>query len=177
MQAALQIRQYGWMNIPVGAAILATLALVLTPIAQAQTVTIQLTSVTTVAQQHDTKPLGASKGDSIDFKDLLLNRVAQFSKAKGKPVAYDVGVLTYKSKTFVTIKCQATFPGIGTITYAGPFNARADGTTVIPITGGTGAFKGATGTVTIGKGEKSAPNTYLVHVPHAIDIHGRGSVA
>ena len=81
------MRQYGWMNIPVGAAILATLALVLTPIAQAQTVTIQLTSVTTVAQQHDTKPLGASKGDSIDFKDLLLNRVAQFGKAKGKPVA------------------------------------------------------------------------------------------
>ena len=62
MQAGLRMRQYGWMNIPVGAAILALLALVLTPIAQAQTVTIQLTSVTTVAQQHDTKPLGAEQG-------------------------------------------------------------------------------------------------------------------
>ena len=55
---------------------------------------------------------------------------------------------------------------------------RGDGPFVFAqVTGGTGAFKGATGTVTIGKGEKSAPNTYLVHVPHAINIHGRGTVA
>ena len=177
MQAGLRMRQYVGMNIPVGAAILALLALVLTPIAQAQTVTIQLTSVTTVAQQHDTKPLGASKGDSIDFKDLLLNRVAQFGKAKTRPVAWDAGEIVYKSKTVPVIKCIATFPGIGTITYSGRFTARADGTTVVPIISGTGAFKGATGTVTIGKGEKSAPNIYLLHVPHAIDIHGRGTVA
>jgi hypothetical protein len=136
-----------------------------------------LTSVTTVAIQHDTSPKGASKGDSIDFKDLLLNRVPQFAKTTGKPVAWDAGTITYKSKTSTAVTCVATFPGIGTITYGGPFDARPDGTTVVPITGGTGAFKGATGTVTIGKGEKSAPNIYLVHVPHTIDIHGRGNVA
>jgi hypothetical protein len=165
------------MNIPAGAVVLATAALVFSPVAQAQTVTIQLTSVTTVAIQHDTKPVGASKGDSIDFKDLLLNRVSQFGKKKGKPVAYDVGTITWKNAKLTTIKCVATFPGVGTITYAGGFNARADGTTVIPIISGTGAFKGATGTVTIGKGEKSAPNTYLIHVPHALNIHARGNVA
>jgi hypothetical protein len=168
------------MNVPVGAATLATLAFVFSPVAQArqaQTVTIKLTSVTTVAIQHDTKPKGvASKGDSIDFKDLLLNRVAQFGKAKGKPVAYDVGTITYTSSKARAMECLATFPGIGTVTYGGPL-ADSSGNTILRITKGTGAFKGATGTVIIGNGEKSAPNTYLIHVPHALDIHARGNVA
>jgi hypothetical protein len=177
MQSGIAMRQYDRMNIPVGAAILAVLALLVTPVAQAQTVTIQFTSVITVAQPHDTKPAGPSKGDSIDFKDLLLNRVAQFGKAKSKPVAWDAGTITYKTKTLTTIMCLATFPGVGTITYGGRFVARPDGTTVVPVISGTGAFKGVTGTVTIGKGQKSSPNTYLLHVPHAINIHARGNVA
>jgi hypothetical protein len=145
--------------------------------AQAATVEIQLTSVTTVVQQHDTKPKGkANKGDSIDFKDLLLNRVAQFGKANGKPVAYDVGHLVYRTATDRRITVVATFPGVGTISYTGDFTSDSVRTTVVQITGGTGGFKGAEGTVTIGPGEKAA-NIYRISLPHPIDINRTTGVA
>jgi hypothetical protein len=166
------------MKSPVGAGALAVLALVLTPAAQAQTVTIQLTSLTTIVLPHDLAPKGKpNKGDSIDFKDLLTNRTAQFGKQKGKPVAYDVGRIVYTSPKDTRITVIATFPGLGTITYRGPFETRKDGNTVLQISGGTGAFKGATGTVTIGNGATTAPNTYVVHLRHPLDIHAAGRVA
>ena len=163
------------MRIPLGAAVaVLTLALLSTAGAQAQTVTIQLTSLITVRQDHDLAPKGkASKGDSIDFKDLLLNRKAQFGKKAGIAVAYDVGTMTYTSGTTTRITVKATFPKIGTITYSGPFVTK-HGTTVIPITGGTGGFKGATGSVIIGAGETKSPNTYVVTVPHALDLNSSG---
>ena len=70
--------------------------------------------------------------------------------------------------------CTASFPGIGTITYTGIFKTLKDGSAVFPITGGTGGFKGATGTVTIGPGTATAANIYVVNVPHHFDIHGTG---
>ena len=80
----------------------------------------------------------------------------------------------YTSKSARRISATATFPRIGTISYAGPVVTRRDGTTVIPITGGTGGFRGATGTVTIGKGEQKAPNIYVITVPHYLDINATG---
>jgi hypothetical protein len=152
-------------------------ALAVPAAAEAAVVKIQLTSVTTVVQEHDTKPKGkANKGDSIDFKDLLLNRVAQFGKPKGQPVAYDVGHLVYLTATNRRIKVTAFFPGIGTINYVGDFTNNSSTTTVVRITGGTGAFKGAKGTVTIGPGAKAA-NIYLVTVPYAINVHTTTHVA
>ena len=141
----------------------------------AQTVTIQLTSLITQRADHDLPPKGKlSKGDFVGFKDLLVNRKAQFGKKAGLPVGYDVGTLTSTggAKTKITVK--AVFPKIGTITYSGPIVTRKDGTTVVPITGGTGGFKGATGTVVIGAGEKKSPNTYIVTVPHALDLNSSG---
>jgi hypothetical protein len=164
------------MRLPLAIA-LASAALFATPGAQAATVKIELTSVTTVLQQHDTKPKGKeNKGDSIDFKDLLLNRVEQFGKAKGQAVAYDVGHLVYRSATDRRIKVTATFPGVGTITYVGDFKSDSSPTTVVHITGGTGAFKGARGTVTIGPGSKAA-NIYVVTVPHPVNINTSTHVA
>ena len=125
-----------------------------------QTVTIQLTSLITQRSDHDLPPKGKlSKGDFVGFKDLLLNRKAQFGKKAGLPVGYDVGTLTSTGGAKTKITVRAVFPKIGTITYSGPFVTRKDGTTVVPITGGTGGFKGATGTVVIGAGEKKSPNT------------------
>jgi hypothetical protein len=141
----------------------------------AQTVTIQLTSLITQRADHDLPPKGKlSKGDFVGFKDLLLNRKAQFGKKAGLPVGYDVGTLTSTggAKTKITVK--AVFPKVGTITYSGPFVTRKDGTTVVPITGGTGGFKGATGMVVIGAGESKSPNTYIVTVPHALDLNSTG---
>jgi hypothetical protein len=163
------------MRISLGVAAAAGLFLLAVSTAQAQTLTIEVTSIPTQAKVHDRAPQGRlNAGDSIAFKDLLLNRKRQFGKRTGKPVAYDVGTLIYTSKTERRISATATFPRIGTITYAGPVVERKDGSTVIPITGGTGGFRGASGTVTIGKGETKAPNTYVITVPHHLDLNATG---
>jgi hypothetical protein len=141
----------------------------------AQTVTIQLTSLITQRTDHDLPPKGKlSKGDFVGFKDLLLNRKSQFGKKTGLPVGYDVGTLTSTGGSKTRINVKAVFPKIGTITYGGPFITRKDGSTVIPIIGGTGGFKGATGMVVIGAGETRSPNTYIVTVPHPIDLSSPG---
>jgi hypothetical protein len=162
-------------RVPIGAALLFVVLLSLAPAAVAQTLTIEVTSLTTQVKAHDLAPKGKpNKGDRIDFRDLLLNRKPQFGKKKGKAVAYDVGTMTYLTKTRIEIDAVATFPGIGKIHFAGPFATRRDGLTVVPIVGGTGGFEGATGTVTIGQGATSAPNIYVVTVPHHLDIHSTG---
>ncbi|HEY4349149.1 MAG TPA: hypothetical protein VGM80_16360 [Gaiellaceae bacterium] len=154
-------------------------ALVLAASAQAQTVTIQVTSLSTVAIPHDIKPTHTvNKGDWIEFKDLLLNRVAQFGKKKGRAVAYDVGTITYTSSSGRKLICKAIFPGVGTISYGGVVIDHKDGTTSFPITGGTGGFKNAKGTVTFHAGATTQPNTFVVTVPgDNLDIHGGGGVA
>jgi hypothetical protein len=163
------------MRIPLGVAAIAGVVFALAPAAQAQTVTVEVTSVPTQATVHDRAPQGKlNAGDSIAFKDLLLNRKPQFGKKTGKPVAYDAGTIVYTSKTARRITARATFPRIGTISYGGPIVERKDGTTVVPITGGTGGFRGARGTVTIGKGETKAPNTYVIRVPHHLDLNATG---
>lgn len=167
------------MHVPVGALALVAVALLLSADAHAQTVRIQLTSLNTVQVPHNIAPTNKlNKGDFITFKDLLLNRVSQFGKKKNRPVAYDVGTITYTSATQRKLVCTATFPGIGTITYGGKVVDRKDGTSVFPITGGTGGFKGAKGTVTLGPGATTAPNILEVTVPgNTINLHGAGGVA
>jgi hypothetical protein len=163
------------MQIPVRVLALLAVGLVLVAPAQAQTVTILVTSVSTVQILHDTPPKHkVNKGDSVFFKDLLLNKVAQFGKKKGEPVAFDVGTVTYTSAVARKLVCVATFPGIGTITYGGVVVDRAGGTT-FPILKGTGGFTHATGTVTFGHGGSTTPNTFLVTVPGSpLALHSGG---
>jgi hypothetical protein len=172
------VRHYAGVRIPVGSVVSLALALALSMGVQAQTVKIRLASLTTILVQHDTKPKGRpNKGDSIEFKDLLLNKVPQFGKAKGKPVAWDEGEVLYTSATTRKIKVIATFPGVGSITYVGVFTSNESSSTVARIIGGTGGFKEATGTVTIGSGSQTAPNIFVVTVPHTIDISTGTGVA
>lgn len=168
------MRQNARVRIPLGAVALAPLALVLVANAQAQHVRIEVTSVVTQAKANDLPPKGkANKGDAIAFKDLLLNRKRQFDKAIGKAVAYDRGTLLYTSATQTTMKATAIFPGVGTVRFGGPFRTK-HGVTVLTVTGGTGAFKGVKGTVTIGSGATRAPNIYDLTVPHAFDLNATG---
>lgn len=165
------------MRIPAGAALftLVVACLIGAPSALAQRLTLEVTSMVMQANVHDTAPKGkVNKGDAIAFRDLLLTRKPLFGKKTGKAVAYDVGTMTYTSATATRIDAIATFPGIGTIHFAGVFATRTDGTTVIPVTGGTGAFAGASGTVTIGKGTNKAPNTYDISVPRQVDLNATG---
>jgi hypothetical protein len=140
--------------------------------ALAETVEVDLTSLTTIEDPH-LAPHGThpGKGDFVDFRDLLLNRGhPQFGKPAGKPVAWDEGLIWYTSRTTRTIKVLVTFPDIGTILYSGPL-VDGPGGAIVPIVRGTGAFKGARGTITIGAGSGSAPNTIHLRVPgHPLDI-------
>jgi hypothetical protein len=159
------------MRIWAGTACLALVVLTLAPGAVAQRVKLQVTSVTTQASAHDTPPKGkVNAGDRIAFRDMLLNRRPLFGRKKGKAVAHDVGTMVYTSAVDPTIDVVVTFEGIGTIHYHGLFVPRSDGTTVIPVTGGTGAFAGATGTVTLGKGTTRAPAVFDLSVPQNVDL-------
>lgn len=145
-----------------------------------QTVTITLTSLTMIETQHLEPPRDKTrKGDFIAFRDLLLNRgAAQFGKKPGKAVAWDEGLVMYTSATATTIHVRAIFPGLGTITYKGPVLPDAHGNSVVPIIAGSGAFKGARGTVTIGPGRDSSPNIFHLTVPgHPIDLSSGGGAA
>ena len=76
------MRHYCAVRITLGSILGVAVALALSAGVQAQRVRIELTSLTTVLVQHETKPKGRPhKGDWIEFKDLLLNRAAEFGKA------------------------------------------------------------------------------------------------
>ena len=151
---------------------LALVVLTFTPVAVAQRIRLHVTSVTVQASTHDTPPKGKpNRGDRIAFREMLLNREPLFGRKKGEAVAYDVGRVIYASAFNTTIDVVVTFPSIGTLHFHGPFVTRSDGTTVIPVIGGTGAFAGATGTVTIGKGATRAPNDFDLSVPQKVDLN------
>src|SRR5215471_11605225 len=98
------------MRMPLGVAAVAGLVVAMAPAAQAQTLTIEVTSIPTQANVHDRAPRAkVNAGDFIAFKDVLLNRKRQFGKKAGKPVAYDVGTMMYTSKTDRRISATATF--------------------------------------------------------------------
>ena len=140
------------------------------PAAQgATTVTLVFTSYTTITKTNDTAPRGkANAGDKIEFKDLLVTTSNQLGKKKGKPVGYDAGTVIYTSPTTQEIEGVTTFPGYGTVTFGGVMKPMKDGTVHVPVVKGTGAFKGAKGTLIIGEGNQKAPNTYVLKLPHPI---------
>jgi hypothetical protein len=142
----------------------------LAPTAQGATpVSLEFTSYTTVTKTHDTVPRGKpNRGDRIDFKDLLVTTGNQLGKKPGKAVGYDAGSVLYTSPSTQTISGVTTFPGFGTLTFAGPMKTLKDGTVHVPILKGTGAFKGAQGELIIGVGENKAPNTYVLSLPHSL---------
>lgn len=149
------------------------LALVWTAAAQADTVTVKFTSVVRLQTTlRDSKPVGqGNKGDKIGFRDLLLNVKPLLGKKAGKPVAWDVGTVVYLTSAKQAITCTVHF-SMGTFVYAGPLTERSDGNIVLPISSGTGAFKGVHGTVTIGPGEKESANTFTLTVPGKLDFSG-----
>ena len=122
---------------------------------------IRLISVTTSCTPVDVKPRGARKGDRMTCGSMLLNERAQFGKPKGATVGTDSGLLVYTSARTVRATTEAKLPG-GTIATSGAIRPGADGSVVIPVTGGTGVFAGARGTLTIPRQtqERIALNVY-----------------
>ena len=121
--------------------------------------TIEDISVTTYVHRVDRLPKGVSDGDTVESRDRLLNATKQFGLRSGARVGSDHGRFTYTSTHSASYAGEATLPG-GTVTVRGAVLVRSDGQLMIPVVGGSGKYKGATGFVTIGPGKKRALNTY-----------------
>jgi hypothetical protein len=116
-------------------------------------------SVVTYVHRVDQPPKGVSEGDTVDSRDRLLNATKQFGLRSGARVGSDHGRFTYTSTHSASYSGEASLPG-GTVTVRGTVLVRADGQLMIPVVGGSGKYKGATGFLTIGPGKKRAVNTY-----------------
>src|SRR5215469_16232341 len=77
--------------------------------------TIVVTSVTLKLVNHDKPPKGPSKGDTVVYRDELLNAKTQFGKKKGVKVGVDSGTLKFTGAHTATFTGEAKLPG-GTLT-------------------------------------------------------------
>jgi hypothetical protein len=131
--------------------------------ASAATQEIRVVSVTVSTVSHDIAPKGASKGDTIVYRDRLVNAKAQFGKRMGVEVGSDSGTMTFTGPHSATFQGKAVLPG-GTLTLSGAVYTTPEGL-VVPVTGGTGAYKNVHGTLLVGNGTKRVPNTYRLTRP------------
>jgi len=141
-------------------------AAVLVPAAQAEKLTFAVTSVSVSAKSNDRLPKGTSKGDTIVYRDRLVNAAKQFGRGKGAVVGSDHGTMTFTSAHTATFSGTAVLPG-GTLTLSGKVVALPDRTIAIPVTGGTGRYAKAKGYVLVGPGQARALNTYALVLPGA----------
>ena len=139
-------------------------ALAVAPAAEAKKLTIAVTSVSISIKPTDVAPTGSSKGDTVVYRDHLLNAKAQFGRAKGAAVGSARGTMTFTSAHTATFSGVAVLPG-GTVRLEGKVVALPNKSLAIPVTGGTGRFAKAKGYVLVGPGTKRALNTYALTLP------------
>jgi hypothetical protein len=144
-------------------AVAAVVAAVAAPAASAKTVTLQVTSVGLSVVAHDRAPKGTSKGDTIVYHDRLLNAVVQFGRKQGAVVGSDRGTMTFTSPKTAKFVGVAVLPH-GSLQLNGKVTAVQGGILTIPVTGGTGAYRGATGILVVGPGQKKALNVYRLTI-------------
>src|SRR6476469_6601265 len=85
-------------------------ALAVAPPAEAKKLTIAVTSVSISIKPTDVAPTGASKGDTVVYRDRLLNAKAQFGRVKGAAVGSDRGTMTFTSAHTATFSGVAVLP-------------------------------------------------------------------
>jgi hypothetical protein len=130
---------------------------------QVKAVTIAVTSVVTGRTSTDKPPKGASVGDQIHFTDRLLNRRAQFGKKANAPVGTDKGTLTVTGAHTARLDGEAKLPD-GTIMFSGPMTPVANNSVTVPVVGGTGKYKNATGVLVVGAGLTRALNVFRLEL-------------
>ena len=128
---------------------------------------ILVTSDTVAMTVHDVPPRGPSKGDTVAYRDRLVNAVAQFGKPRGSTVGSDAGMLTFTSAHTATFRGLTRLPG-GTLTLAGPVYTLQNGDLVIPVVSGTGSLAGLRGTLTVSSGRNHVLNTYRLTRPASV---------
>jgi hypothetical protein len=149
-------------------------ALVLAGAAQGRTQTHPLVLNLTIIQHGTVRTPHPPLGDSGDVftTTLLLSNTAA---ALNKPAKASVGAMTFQyvlHGTCSTENCNGATADIVAVSKlpGGTVTAAEDGVKlgrppiIIPVTKGTGAFKGATGTLTVGA-ESRPVNTYKLKLP------------
>ena len=121
--------------------------------------TISVTSVVSARTEKDTPPAGTSRGDTVHFRDRLLNAVPQFGRAADEQVGTDRGTMTFTGPHTARLEGEAVLPD-GKIIFRGKMTPVSRTSVTVPIVGGTGKYENATGTLVVGAGLKRAPNTY-----------------
>jgi hypothetical protein len=119
-------------------------------------IVITVKSVSAGGTANDKPPKGLSKGDRLLVRSRLLNVARQFGKPAGAVVGHDEALIVLTSAKTGRFKGVATLPG-GTIRFRGEMQDNASGP--VAVTGGTGRYSRARGTLTVGKGD-SPLNTY-----------------
>jgi hypothetical protein len=134
--------------------------------AQAETtvkkLNFEVMSYTRITEPHDLPPKGReNKGDYIIYRNLLVSVGPLFGKEKFPlAVGYETGTLTYLSATVARIRGKMTFQGQGTILIRGKMKDLPNGSTTVPVVGGTGKFSRASGVLIVGPGSTKALNTF-----------------
>lgn len=123
---------------------------------------ITLKSVSAGAAADDKPPKGASKGDRLLLRSRLLNVRRQFGRPAGATVGRDQALLVMSSAKTGRIEGITTLPG-GTIRFRGELGPGGVAGP-LSVTGGTGRYARARGTLIVGEGD--APlNTYHLRLP------------
>src|SRR5438309_618549 len=87
------------------------------PAKQSTSLTIKVISVVSSTKAHDRGPKGTSTGDTVVFKDVLINAGStQFGKGATERVGTDTGTMTFTSKNTARMDGSAVLPD-GTITF------------------------------------------------------------
>jgi hypothetical protein len=101
----------------------------------------------------DKPPIGTSKGDTIYTANELANATAQFGRPQYAAVGVDGGRVTNLDAARMSVDIRVELPG-GSLRVRGRSRV-VSLARVMPVVGGTGQFKGATGTLTA----KEIPHT------------------
>ena len=110
--------------------------------------TIRVVSTTVASKVTvDKAPRGVrNAGDTVWAKSSLRNARPQFGKPKGALVGSAVAIYTFERRDLGTLKVTASLPG-GTIRSVDRVAYEGCCATESQVTGGTGAFAGARGTL------------------------------
>jgi hypothetical protein len=146
------------------AVLLALIAFVVPASARAETLTIRVTSIVVKVTPVDVTPKGTSAGDKVIQRNRLINAARQFGKARGSHVGSDQGTVTFTSSHTERYEGVARLPG-GTLRVRGEVRLILGGGIRIPVVGGTGRYRAATGMLYVSKGEKRALNVYRITLP------------
>ena len=128
----------------------AGLAGALAPLGHADgTTVIRLISTFHHANVDDRAPKGeVSPGDVIVSFDRLTNASAQFGRPKGARVGHDRGRFTFLTQTQMHVDGWTTLPG-GRLHVRSLVRKVRGEIVAMKVVGGSGAFAGARGTVTV----------------------------